>query len=202
MNMSKCCYIHFKPNKTIEHNPSNFLSLDGVPIKKTSTAKFLGVTIDEQLTWDPHVTALRKKLGYASSILNKIRDSVPTELHCDLYHKLFESHLTYCILVWGGAPSSTTDRLFTSQKLCVRIIFGNKQEYLEKYRTCARARPLAKQKLTDEFFEKEHTKPLLTKHSTYCILALRNLYILIFPKTKEDLVVLSRQCCLFCLLKS
>ena len=25
---------------------------------------------------------------------------------------------------------------------------------------------------------------------------------LIFPKTKKDLVVLSRQCCLFCLLKS
>ena len=173
MNMSKCCYIHFKPNKTIEHNPSNYLSLDGVPIKKTSTAKFLGVTIDEQLTWDPHVTALRHKLGYASSILNKIRDSVPNELHCDLYHTLFESHLTYCISVWGGAPSCTTDRLFTSQKHCIRILFGNKQEYLEKYRTCARARPLSKQKLTNEFFEKEHTKPLFTKHS---ILALRNLY--------------------------
>ena len=27
-------------------------------------------------------------------------------------------------------------------------------------------------------------------------------YIYIFPKTKKDLVVLSRQCCLFCLLKS
>ena len=173
MNMSKCCYIHFKPNKTREHDPSNFLSLDGVPIKKTSTAKFLGVTIDEQLTWDPHVTALRQKLGYASSILNKIRDSVPTELHRDLYHTLFESHLTYCISVWGGAPSCTTDKLFTSQKHCGRILFGNKQEYLEKYRTCARARPLAKQKLTNEFFEKEHTKPLFTKHS---ILALKNLY--------------------------
>ena len=173
MNMSKCCYIHFKPNKNIEHDPSNYLCLDGAPIKKTSTAKFLGVTIDEQLTWDPHVTALRQKLGYASSILNKIRDSVPTELHCDLYHTLYESHLTYCISVWGGAPSSTTDRLFTSQKHCVRILFGNKQEYLEKYQTCARARPLAKQNLSNEFFEKEHTKPLFTKHS---ILALRNLY--------------------------
>ena len=31
----------------------------------------------------------------------------------------------------------------------------------------------SKQKLTDEFFQKEHTKPLFTKHS---ILALRNLY--------------------------
>ena len=26
--------------------------------------------------------------------------------------------------------------------------------------------------------------------------------IILFPKTKKDLVVLSRQCCLFCLLKS
>ena len=81
--------------------------------------------------------------------------------------------MPYCISVWGGAPSCTTDKLFTSQKHCIRILFGNKQEYLEKYRTCARARPLTKQKLTNEFFEKEHTKPLFTKHS---ILALRNLY--------------------------
>ena len=27
-------------------------------------------------------------------------------------------------------------------------------------------------------------------------------YIYIFPKTKKDLVVFARQCCLFCLLKS
>lgn len=173
MNMSKCCYIHFKPTKNSNHSPHNHLSLDGVPIKKTSAAKFLGVTIDDQLSWEPHVAALRQKLGYACAILNRIRDSVPTELHRDLYHTLFESHITYCISVWGGAQSSITDKIFTSQKHCIRILFGDNQAYLEKYRTCARSRPLAKQMLGNDFFEREHTKPLYSKHN---ILAFYNLY--------------------------
>ena len=173
INMSKCCYIHFKPKTNSLDNSQNMLYIDGIPIKKTTTARFLGVVIDEQLSWQPHVAALRQKLGYASATLNRIRDSVPKELHCDLYHTLFESHLTYCISVWGDASSSTTRPIFTSQKHCIRILFGDKNAYLEKFRTCARTRPYLHQALTDKFFQKEHTKPLFKNHD---IMAFKNLY--------------------------
>ena len=137
INMSKCCYIHFKPKTNSLDNCQHQLNIDGIPIKKTSTARFLGVVIDEKLSWEPHVAALRRKLGYASATLNRIRDSVPKELHHDLYHTLFESHLAYCISVWGDASSSVTKSIFTSQKHCIRILFGDKDAYLEKFRTCA-----------------------------------------------------------------
>ena len=52
-------------------------------------------------------------------------------------------------------------------------MFGDREAYLEKFRTCARTRPLENQKLTSEFFTKEHSKPLFTKHG---ILTLQNLY--------------------------
>ncbi|MCP4489523.1 MAG: hypothetical protein GY820_19740, partial [Gammaproteobacteria bacterium] len=45
--------------------------------------------------------------------------------------------------------------------------------YLEKYRTCARAREFGKQVLGMEFYRKEHTKPLFSKHK---ILAFKNVY--------------------------
>ena len=173
INMSKCCYIHFKPKKTNPIDDKLHLNIDGIPIKRTSTAQFLGVVIDESLSWEPHVAALRRKLGYASGVLSRIRDSVPKELHPDLYHTLFESHLTYCISVWGGASACITNKIFTSQKSCVRILFGDKMKYLEKFRTCARARPYQYQCLNVDFFQKEHTKPLFKKHS---ILAFKNLY--------------------------
>ena len=173
INMSKCCYIHFKPKKTNPIDDKLHLNIDGIPIKRTSTAQFLDVVIDESLSWEPHVAALRRKLGYASGVLSRIRDSVPKELHPDLYHTLFESHLTYCISVWGGASACITNKIFTSQKSCVRILFGDKMKYLEKFRTCARARPYQYQCLNVDFFQKEHTKPLFKKHS---ILAFKNLY--------------------------
>ena len=177
INMSKCCYIHFKP-KSFKLDPSQLpvnhdLLIDDFPIKKVSETKFLGVIIDEDLSWDSHITALRRKLSYASSTLYRIRDSLPKHLHKDLYHTLFESHLTYCISVWGGSAMNKIARLWISQKHCVRVLFGDKEAFLDKFRTAARARPYKNQLLGEQFYQQEHTKPLFTKHK---ILALNNLY--------------------------
>ena len=116
--MSKCCYIHFRPNSDKEpETPEKFeLNIDGIPIKRTKSTKFLGVTIDEKLSWGPHITALKRKLNHATATLNIIRDSVPEELHEDLYHTLFESHLVYCISVWGDAALFRTSTAWLIQK--------------------------------------------------------------------------------------
>ena len=91
-----------------------------------------------------------------------------------MYHTLFESYITYGISVWGGSIDSKLDVLFKAQKKAMRVIFGNREKFLNKFKTCARARPYLEQKLTSKFFIKEHSKPLFTSHS---LLNLRNLYI-------------------------
>ena len=174
INMAKCCYIHFKPKcAQVPNYPLPILSIDQFPIKKVSETRFLGVIIDEDLSWGPHIAATRRKLNYASSTLYRIKDSIPSYLHKDLYHTLFESHLAYCISVWGGSPSSKTSCLWISQKQCVRFLFGDKEAFVNKYRTCARTRPLKNQLLGEEFYMKEHTKPLFKEHD---ILSYMNLY--------------------------
>ena len=60
-----------------------------------------------------------------------------------------------------------------TQKKCVRILFGDFEKYADKYRTCARTRPVNSQKLGSKFYEKESTKPLFAKHE---LLAVENLY--------------------------
>ena len=174
--MTKCCYIHFKPKARKPPNTSlvpHNLFIDNFPIKKVCETKFLVVVIDENLSWDAHLTALRRKLGYASSTLYRIRDNVPIYLRKELYHTLFESHLTYCISVWGGSPLCKTSKIWTSQKRCLRLLFGDKEAYLDKFRTAVRARPISNQLLGEDFYKREHTKPLFNK---YNILTLRNLY--------------------------
>ena len=173
INMTKCCYIHFKPKTSRTTESELNLNIDGFPIKRVNCAKFLGVVIDENLTWEPHVTALKRKLNYASAILYRIRDGIPEELHRDLYHTLFESHLSYCISVWGGASSYVTTKVWTAQKHCIRVLFGDKQAYLDKFKTCAKTRPYPYQTLDCDFYQQEHTKPLFSKCK---ILALENLY--------------------------
>ena len=63
--------------------------------------------------------------------------------------------------------------VLTSQKHCIRILFGDRQAYLEKFKTSARTRSTEAQKLGAEFYQKEHTKPLFNNKE---ILTIHNLY--------------------------
>ena len=62
-------------------------------------------------------------------------------------------------MLWGGVPESKLWPLFKIQKRCIRILFGNKAKYLNKFKTCCRVRPVEEQILGQEHYEKEHTKP-------------------------------------------
>ena len=81
--------------------------------------------------------------------------------------------MSYCISVFGHVCQTHNEKLFTVQKHCMRILFGDKQAYLEKFKTCCRTRPFDMQKLGAKFYEREHTKPLFHKNG---ILTYKNLY--------------------------
>ena len=176
INKSKCCYIYFKPRNIKQSNnpkPVLKLKIGNHVIKKVTNTKFLGVTIDENLSWDYHIKDCKRKLNYAIATLSRIKKCIPESLHKDLYHTLFESHLTYCISVWGGIPDTKLSQLHIVQKKCIRIMFGDTEAYKNKFKTCVRARQYGNQILSEEFYKKENSKPLFEKHK---ILAVRNLF--------------------------
>ena len=60
----------------------------------------------------------------------------------------------------------TDDKLLPSFKLQkkIRMIFGDKEAYIEKFKTSARLRIFEEQKRGAQFFKRDHSKPLFTKH--------------------------------------
>lgn len=175
INFDKTCFMHFKPKRSIvdENIEKITLFIGDNEIEEVSETKFLGVIIDNQLSWVAHVTALAKKLKCCSGQLNRICKLIPSDLCKSLYHTLYESHLCYGITVWGGISVRKLRPLFISQKHCIRILFGDKEAYLEKFNTAARIRPFNMQKLGQEFFEREHTKPIFNNQK---IMTVYNLY--------------------------
>ena len=176
INMEKCCYMYFDPsnNTTLDNIEVYDISINGIPIKQVSETKFLGIIVDDKLSWDPHIKNLRRKLSTSTGILNRIKDCIPTELHKSLYHTLFESHLCYGITAWGAISDTRLQSIFKVQKKCIRILFGDKEKFLDKFKTCCRARIIGEQKLGKEHYEKEHTKPLF---NTYELMTIQNLYV-------------------------
>ena len=149
------------------------ITINGQIIKQVQTTKFLGVTIDEKLSWVPHIENLCTKLKSQTGMLNRIKRNIPAENYKSLYFALFESHMRYCITVFGCTDNNTLlEKIFRAQKHCIRILFGDFEVYMENAKIRKNARE-NEQKLVRKFYIKENTKPLFKKLG---ILAFQNVY--------------------------
>ena len=115
---------------TEEHEPLSLLDLDNtLNISGTSIPEVNNIKFNNQLSWIPHKDNLHKKLKSATGILKRICNNIP-ETHCkSLYYALFESHLSYCITVFGNVCKTHSEKLFTIRKYCTRILFGGTKKH-------------------------------------------------------------------------
>ena len=175
INIKKCCYMHFTSNRkevTADDDMLN-LVLGQNFIKCVKETKFLGVIIDNKLSWDAHIKYLNSKLKCEIGKLNRMKHVIPNKLYKNLYLTLFESHLSYGITAWGGVSKNLLKSLFTTQNKCIRIMFGDQDAYMAKFETCARTRTFESRILGREFFQREPSKPLFCNNS---LLTVHNLY--------------------------
>ena len=114
-----------------------------------------------------------EKLRIALATIRRISGCIPALYHKSIYHTLFESHISYCISVWGGAKKTLIENVFTLQKRAVQCLFGDRDSFMNKFCTAARTRQYGEQFLGESFYQKEHTKPLFSNHK---LLTVSNLY--------------------------
>ena len=92
------------------------ININGTKIERKTEARFLGVIIDEKLTWSHHIAAVRLKMIRYVGIMYKIKNKIPLKARLQIYHSFVQSHLNYCSLVWGFAAKSLIESLFSKQK--------------------------------------------------------------------------------------
>ena len=173
INLDKSCFMYFHKASILLKTTDLKLSIGATLIKEVTETRFLGVTFDSKLNWNAHITQLQKKLKVSFATIKRISEYIPSSNHKNIYHTLFESHLLYCISVWGGAKKKSIEKIFTLQKRAIRFLFGDYDSFMDKFCTSARTRPLGLQILGESFYRREHTKPLFIKHS---LLTIGNLY--------------------------
>ena len=103
------------------------LKLNGKRLYPTNSVKYLGVKIDEHLTWKPQIDGISTKLNKANAILSKVRYFVDQKTLKAIYHAIFESHLYSSSLVWAHNFNSTK-RLFILQKKALKLMFFRRKE--------------------------------------------------------------------------
>ena len=177
INMSKTVYMYFRPKMNHTERQTcararieKFLKLSKYTLKRVTKAKFLGVMIDDQLTWDAQMEYLKEKLLSSIVVIKRIKKYIPECEYVKLYYALFQSHLSYCISSWGGVSKYKLDTIFSMQKRCVRLLFGKELnfDHAAYYETCARVRTFD-QHIAKKNFTLEHTKPIFNKFKLLCL---------------------------------
>ena len=119
LNLQKTKYMIF--SNTIEALPSDII-FDDSPLECVSQIKFLGITVDNKLSWKPHVLNVCKTLSRNIGIINKLKYQFPSTTLFTLYSSLILPYLNYGILAWGNTHISLLDKILILQKKILRII--------------------------------------------------------------------------------
>ena len=122
LNVKKTHYMVF-PNKRSLASTIK-LEINKERIVETCKAKFLGVKIDNKLTWKEHINYISGKIAWDIWIITKARRYLNKESLLSLYYSFIYPYFTYYNQVWGNTCKTYLEKIIIQQKRAIRIIAG------------------------------------------------------------------------------
>ena len=120
LNVNKTNYMIFNNSRSIRWDKDVYMN--GSLVNQVTTTKFLGVHIDDRLTWRNHISIISKKISMNCGILSKLKHFLPCNILRTLYQTLIVPHMAYCSNIWSGTSPSNLNHLKVLQKRALRHI--------------------------------------------------------------------------------
>src|SRR6218665_1848109 len=125
LNPNKSNYIIFTgPRNKLPEHPNKSIILNNIAIKRVSNVKFLGVIIDEHLTWKSRINLVKNKAAKMIGIIKRLKFTFPLSALRILYNAFVLPCLNYGIILWGGGYKTPLQPIHLLQKKAVRLITG------------------------------------------------------------------------------
>jgi len=86
--------------------------------------KFLGILVDENLSFKEHIDFVCKKVSVAIGFMFRAKPVLEKPQLTALYNALVLPHLSYCNLIWAINFPTHINRTFLLQKRAARVILG------------------------------------------------------------------------------
>ena len=80
-------------------------------IEQVSSAKSLGVYVDQNINWECHIENVSKKIACAIGAIKRIRHLTPFNILVKVYNSLIQPHFDYCNVVWGNCNKGLSEKL-------------------------------------------------------------------------------------------
>ena len=125
LNTGKTKYTFFHKSKRKDDIPLRLplLKINEYKIERQSSIKFLGVLLDENLSWKDHISTIETKVAKNIGLLYKAKHFVNEECLKQLYFAYIHSYLSYANIAWASTHKTKLKKLVSQQKQACRIVF-------------------------------------------------------------------------------
>ena len=93
-------------------------------IQRENSIKFLGVLLDENLSWKEHIKYTENKIAKNIGILYKAKPYLTKKCMLSLYYSYIHSFVTYGNIAWASTYITNLKHIFIKQKHAIRIVFN------------------------------------------------------------------------------
>ena len=95
-----------------------------INIKSKKHLKVLGITIDQKLSWERHVSQIKSRTSNAIRNIRRTADVLPLKSRVLLNEALVTPHYNYCDIIYDGCSKKAKANLQRNQNYAAKALLG------------------------------------------------------------------------------
>ena len=126
LNVKKTKFSFFHKSSKKDNIPLRLpnLNINGFTIERESSIKFLGVWIDENLTWRDHIHTVENKIAKNIGLLYQGKHYLDDNCLKQIYFAYIHAYLNYANIAWASTHKTKLKKVQSKQKHALRITFN------------------------------------------------------------------------------
>lgn len=162
VNSVKTCYMTFG---LARNSPDITIFIDGTEIKRVRSFRYLGLILDENLTFDKHIDHIKKTLSPFISLMWRNARFIPIEKRKEIYYAYVQSHLNYMLPIYSQGSITKMEELRIIQNRCIKTLYGLPRETRSTYLYSNRLLPINLLATVEQLTQLHRINLNVTKHS-------------------------------------
>jgi retron-type reverse transcriptase len=114
---TKCMYFSIS---NVDNLP--VINVGNTVLQYVNDFKLLGCYVSHNMKWNAHIDHVLSRVSKGIAMLCCVRNFFPKHIKRMIYFAFVNSHLLYCISLWGNAPAYLLNKLIVMQKKAIRLI--------------------------------------------------------------------------------
>ena len=123
LSKKKSNFLLFHGRRQNSHEEIKTISIGKDEIPRVTQFKFIGLTLDENLTWEPHINNICSALVRYYSIFYNLGNSISSDIARAIYYACIYPHISYAIEIYGTANDTLNLYVLNFQERAYTYIY-------------------------------------------------------------------------------